>query len=81
MHADGPAERRGGARFVIAVGPDDRGRRVSLRRRVPGDKFTDVVGVLEDWSAGTIRVRRRNGSLVEFRADTLVAGKVVPDTP
>ncbi len=66
---------------MISVGPDDVGRRVSLRRRLPEGGFTDVVGVLENWSAGIIRVRRRNDSLVEFRADTLVAGKVVPDTP
>lgn len=79
MQGQGPNEWRGGFRFVTSVAPSDVGSRVSLRRSVPDGKFTDVVGVLEGWSDGVIRVRRRDGSLVEFGADTLVAGKVVPE--
>lgn len=68
-------------RFVVAVTAADVGRRVSLRRELPDGRFTDVVGVLEAWADGVIAVRKRDGSLVEFAAETLVAGKVVPKPP
>ncbi len=70
-----------GFRLTVAVSPDDVGKRVSLRRRTDDGKFTDVVGVLERWEDGRIAVRRRDDQLVEFDADTLVAGKVVPPAP
>ncbi len=70
-----------GFRLAVAVTPDDVGKRVSLRRRTQDGKFTDVVGVLERWADGRVAVRRRDDELVEFDADTLVAGKVVPQAP
>lgn len=70
-----------GFRLTVAVTPDDVGQRVSLRRRVDDGRFTDVVGVLERWQQGRIAVRRRDEQLVEFDADTLVAGKIVPPAP
>ncbi len=70
-----------GFRLTVAVTPDDVDQRVSLRRRVDDGRFTDVVGVLERWEQGRIAVRRRDEQLVEFDADTLVAGKVVPPAP
>ncbi|MPY80924.1 MAG: hypothetical protein GEV04_21300 [Actinophytocola sp.] len=75
MHDDRPAE---GFRLTVAVTPDDVGKRVSLRRRTEDGRFTDVVGMLESWEDGRITVRRRDDQLVEFDADILVAGKVVP---
>ncbi|MFC0865784.1 hypothetical protein ACFHYQ_26140 [Sphaerimonospora cavernae] len=65
------------ARLVVTVNPDDVGRRVTLRRRVPGG-FRDAVGVLESWHDGVLAVRKRDGTLVEIAEETLVAGKVVP---
>lgn len=82
--ADNPAmpddqrSSRAGFRLSVSVTPEETGRRVSMRRRTEDGRFTDVVGVLERWEAGVIAVRRRDGLLVEFDAETLVAGKVVP---
>ncbi|MDF5755440.1 hypothetical protein [Spongiactinospora sp. TRM90649] len=69
-----------GGRFVVAISPGDVGRRVSVRRRVPGG-FRDVVGELTSWHDGVLAVRRRDGELVEFAEETVVAAKVVPPPP
>jgi hypothetical protein len=61
---------------VIAVSPDDIGRRITTRRRVPGG-FRDAVGVLESWRDGVLTVRKRDGTLVEIPENVLVAAKVV----
>jgi hypothetical protein len=68
-------------RLVVRVSAGDVGRRVSLRRRLPDGTLTDVVGILEDWSAGEVTVRRRDGSPVTFPAASLVAGKIAPPAP
>ena len=69
-----------GGVYRVAVTPADVGARVSLRRVVP-DGVSDVVGDLLSWSAGTLSVRRRDGSVVAVAEADLVAGKVVPDPP
>ncbi|MGH3320732.1 MAG: hypothetical protein ACRDN9_11225 [Streptosporangiaceae bacterium] len=69
------------ARFTLTVAPDDVGRRVSLRRKLPDGSYADTLGELESWEAGTLRIRRRDGSLVTITEDTLVAGKIVPPPP
>lgn len=69
------------ARLVVSITPADVGRRVSLRRRLPTGGYSDVVGVLESWSHGTLKIRRRDDEVVEVAAETLVAGKVVPPRP
>ncbi|MEV5568578.1 hypothetical protein AB0L06_00895 [Spirillospora sp. NPDC052269] len=70
-----------GARLVVSVTPADVGERVSLRRRLPTGEYSDVVGVLESWSKGLLKVRRRGGELVDVPEAIVVAGKVVPPTP
>lgn len=81
MHGEERPGLRAGFQFVVSVDAGDVGRRVSMRRALPDGKFADALGVLERWSDGVIAVRRRDGSLVEFDAGTLVAGKIVPDPP
>jgi GNAT superfamily N-acetyltransferase len=68
-------------RYELSVRPADVGSRVSLRFRLPSGQLTDVVGRLEAWDGGLLRVRRRDGTVTEVRADALVAGKVVPAGP
>ncbi|MFC3997164.1 hypothetical protein ACFOVU_14620 [Nocardiopsis sediminis] len=69
------------SRFVTEVTPGDVGRRATLRVRVPDGRFRDIVGVLESWQDGVIRVRRRNGGVTEVTADDIVASKIVPQEP
>ncbi|MFC0037817.1 hypothetical protein [Actinomadura rayongensis] len=69
------------ARLVVSISEADVGQRISLRRRLPTGEYSDVVGVLESWSGGTLRVRRRTGELAEVDASTMVAAKVVPPAP
>jgi hypothetical protein len=69
------------ARLVVSITPADVGRRISLRRRLPTGEYSDVVGTLESWSAGTLRVRRRTGEVVEVPQEIMVAAKVVPPQP
>ncbi|GAA1546788.1 hypothetical protein GCM10009678_31780 [Actinomadura kijaniata] len=69
------------ARLVVSISPADVGQRVSLRRRLPEGAYSDVVGVLESWADGVLRVRRRTGEPVEVAEATVVAAKVVPPAP
>ncbi|GAA1663180.1 hypothetical protein GCM10009733_071020 [Nonomuraea maheshkhaliensis] len=68
------------ARLVIAITSQDIGARITTRRRVPGG-FRDAVGVLVSWPDGLLKVRKRDGTVVEIPEETLVAAKVVPAAP
>ncbi|MEU5865700.1 MULTISPECIES: putative acetyltransferase [unclassified Nonomuraea] len=68
------------ARLVVAITTQDIGARITTRRRVPGG-FRDAVGVLESWTGGVLRVRKRDGTLVDIDEESLVAAKVVPVAP
>ncbi|WP_131738538.1 putative acetyltransferase [Actinomadura roseirufa] len=69
------------ARLVVSISNADVGQRISLRRRLPTGEYSDVVGVLESWEDGTLRVRRRTGEVVEVPESIMVAAKVVPPRP
>lgn len=69
------------ARLRTLVTPEDVGRRATLRIRLPGGGFSDIVGVLESWDNGVITVRRRDGAVTEVTANDVVASKVVPREP
>ncbi|MGW0804334.1 putative acetyltransferase [Nonomuraea sp. NPDC002799] len=68
------------ARLVVSITVHDIGSRVTTRRRVP-EGFRDAVGVLVSWQDGLLKVRKRDGVLVEIPEETLVAAKVVPAAP
>jgi hypothetical protein len=72
----------------VSLSPDDVGHRVVVRRLLPGQTgpsggpaLTDVLGVLEAWEAGILRVRRADGGLVSIDAADVVAGKRIPPRP
>ncbi|RCG31419.1 hypothetical protein DQ384_11985 [Sphaerisporangium album] len=69
-----------GGRLVISISPSDVGHRITVRRRDP-EGFRDTVGVLESWAEGVLRVRKRDGTLVEIPERLVVAAKVVPGRP
>ena len=77
MDADQPT----GVRYTRDVGVRDVGVRVTLRRRLPEGGLGDVLGVLESWSDGLLRVRRRDDALVEVAEADVVALKQVPPAP
>lgn len=67
--------------YVVAVRPDDVGSRVSVRMISGEHEYRDVVGELISWAGGILRIRRRDGSLVDVPENLVVAGKVVPPAP
>ncbi|WP_370325588.1 hypothetical protein [Euzebya sp.] len=79
------SQRRLGPQYVVRITPDDVGQRVTIRARrgeaADGPRFDDTIGHLEAWAHGTLRIRRRDGSLTEVPEAALVAGKVVPPAP
>lgn len=69
------------ARLRVRITPDDVGSRVSVRLADEAGGYTDVVGHLEAWADGQLRVRRRDGEVATLSEADLVAGKVVPPAP
>lgn len=69
------------AGLTLRLTPDDVGKRVSVRRKLPDGGYSDAIGDLESWAEGLLRVRRRDGSVMEIAEDTVVAGKPVPPPP
>ena len=72
----------------MALSPADVGRRVVVRRVLPGERgpsggpaFTDVIGVLERWEDQQLLVRRADGTAVSIDIGDVVAGKTVPPPP
>ncbi|WP_423212978.1 putative acetyltransferase [Parafrankia irregularis] len=68
--------------YVVHITPADIGSRVVIRRRIPGPlPLSDVLGTLESWSEGELRLRRTDGTTVSVPEESLVAARVVPPTP
>ena len=65
---------------MLRVRPADVGSRVSVRT-ISGEGYRDVVGELLSWADGFLRIRRRDGSVVDVPENLVVAGKVVPPAP
>ncbi|MDX6349310.1 MAG: N-acetylglutamate synthase [Streptomyces sp.] len=74
-----------GGRPDLRLTASDVGKRVSVRRIaevVEGRPvFRDAVGLLTSWNDGVLIVTRRTGEAVHIAESSVVAGKVVPDTP
>ena len=67
------------------LGPHCVGRRVVVRRVLPGltgpsggPAMTDLLGVMESWSAGSTTVRAEDGTVTEIELSSIVSGKPVP---
>jgi N-acetylglutamate synthase len=66
----------------------DVGRRVVVRRRLPGERgpsggpaYTDVLGLLERYDDEALVVRRADDTSVRIAHDLVVAAKTVPPPP
>jgi hypothetical protein len=72
-------------RYTRDVGPgsgvDPTGLRVSLRRRLAEGGLGDLLGVVESWSDGLVRLRDRHGALHEVAEGDVVAVKRIPPPP
>ena len=68
-------------RYVVRLTPADVGRRVTVRHRLDqpdrSATTTDVVGLLEAWADGVLRVRRRDGTVAQVQEHHVVAAKVI----
>ncbi|MEU1848292.1 GNAT family N-acetyltransferase [Streptomyces sp. NPDC019990] len=72
-------------RLEVRITAADVGKRVSVRslreHGVPGERFTDTVGVLTSWDKGVLLLTKKDGESVRIAESALVAGKVVPSVP
>lgn len=73
-------------RYANRLTRDDVGSRVVVRRWVADERRglvpSDVLGTLEAWDeAGMLRVRRRDGEVVEVDERDILAAKTVPPPP
>ena len=72
-------------RYRQHVTPDHVGSRVSVRRWVDdadrGPVPSDVVGRLIAWDGGTLRIRRRDDTIVEVPEGDVLASRVIPEHP
>lgn len=64
-------------RSADRLDPSHVGRRVTVRRRLPGGALSDVVGVLEELDDVTVAIRDRTGALVRVARTEVVAARVV----
>lgn len=67
----------------VRIGPDDVGRRVTVRARYHGPDATavDAVGTLLAWNDGVLTIARRDGSSTTVAEHDLIAARVVSRTP
>ncbi len=66
--------------WVDRIRADHVGRRVVVRYHLPdGDMATDVLGRLVGRDAGTLRIRRGDGSVIDVPLADVVAAKPVPE--
>jgi N-acetylglutamate synthase len=72
----------------VALSASDVGSRVVVRRLLPGERgpsggpaMSDVIGVLEEYDADHLVVRRKDDSTVRIAQDVVVAAKTVPPPP
>ena len=69
-------------RYINRLTHADVGSRVTVRRWVPdperGQIPSDVVGHLESWDAGMLRIRHRDGRVVQVPEDDILAARVIP---
>lgn len=70
------------ARGVVRITPADVGSRVSVRARIPAEpgepSMSDTVGMLESWTDGVLRIRRRDGVVAEVDQQALIAARTIP---
>ncbi|QBI52575.1 putative acetyltransferase [Streptomonospora litoralis] len=69
------------SRLSAELTPDHIGRRATVRVRLPGGGFRDIVGVLESWQDGLLRMRRRDGTVTEVTAEDVAGSRIVPQQP
>src|SRR5262245_2877804 len=70
-----------GVRIVSVLVRGDIGHRVVVRHRLPDERLTDVVGVLEAWRPESLTVRRADGTVALVVPDDVVAAKRIPPMP
>lgn len=81
MTTGGPVGGQGEIRYIRDVGPGDHDIRISLRRKLSDGRLGDILGQLESWTDGAVRVRDRHGVEHVVAEADVVAAKRVPPPP
>ncbi len=68
-------------RYIRDAGPGDVGVRVTLRRRLPDGRLSDLLGVVESWSGGQVLLRDRHGAVHAVAEADVVAARRIPPPP
>jgi len=64
-------------RSVDDIGPEHRGRRVTVRRKLPDGGYSDVIGVCEQADPSSLTVRNKNGETIVIARSEIVAARLV----
>jgi len=70
-----------GVQYTLAVGSDDVGARVVIRRRLADGLLGDLLGELLSWDDETVAVLDRHGVGHTVRTCDVVAAKRIPPAP
>lgn len=63
------------------LGPEHRGHRVTVRRKLAEGGYSDVVGVLEHIDISSVTVRTHKGDTVTITRSEIAAARVVEAPP
>jgi hypothetical protein len=64
-------------RSVDQLGPEHRGHRVTVRRKLAEGGYSDVVGVCETIDASSVTVRNKHGEAITIARAEIVAARVI----
>ena len=68
-------------RSVDTLGPQHRGHRVTVRRKLSEGGYTDIVGVLEHIDISSANIRTHKGDVVTIPRSEIAAARVVEAPP
>jgi ribosome maturation factor RimP len=68
-------------RSVDRLGPQHRGHRVTVRRKLAEGGYSDVIGVLEHIDISSVAVRTHKGEKVTIPRSEIAAARVVEAPP
>jgi hypothetical protein len=68
-------------RSVDQIGPEHRGHRVTIRRKLREGGYSDVIGIVEHVGPAFVTVRNHKGEKVEINRSEIAAARVIGSPP